>query len=173
MSTSPPTGYLEVGHVRRAHGLRGDVYVQLLTDRVERIAAGREFWSTAGPLRVVDHRTAAKGRHVVRFDGVADRTAAERLTNLALYAPPLEAGEDLWVHELIGRVVVDQHGTVRGPCVAVVANPAADLLELASGALVPTNFIVGIDDPHDVDGASTIRVDVPEGLFDDPADDAP
>jgi 16S rRNA processing protein RimM len=41
----------------------------------------------------------------------------------------------------------------------VLANPAADLLELDNGALVPSNFVVSID-------ADTIHVDTPDGLFD-------
>jgi 16S rRNA processing protein RimM len=44
-------------------------------------------------------------------------------------------------------------------CVSVLANPAADLLELESGALVPSNFVVS-----NADGV--IVVDAPEGLFD-------
>jgi 16S rRNA processing protein RimM len=60
---------------------------------------------------------------------------------------------------MIGKPVVDADGTERGVCVAVLANPAADLLELDSGALVPSNFVVSID-------GDTIRVDTPDGLFD-------
>jgi 16S rRNA processing protein RimM len=146
--------------VRRAHGLHGDVFVQLISDRRDRVAPGRTFWTDRGELTVVRHRTAANGRHVVGFATVADRTAAERLANCALYAAPLDdATDELWVHELIGRSVVDQHGVARGVCTAVVANPAADLLELDSGALVPSNFIDGLD-------GATIRVAVPDGLFD-------
>ena len=65
----------------------------------------------------------------------------------------------LWVHELIGRRVVEVDGTEHGTCVSVIANPAADLLELDSGALVPSNFVVS-----NADGV--IVVDTPEGLFD-------
>jgi 16S rRNA processing protein RimM len=46
-----------------------------------------------------------------------------------------------------------------GRCVGVVANPAADLLELDSGALVPVVFIVD----HTPD---RVTIDPPEGLFD-------
>ena len=31
---------LEVGHIRRAHGLRGEVFVQLISDSDVRVAAG-------------------------------------------------------------------------------------------------------------------------------------
>ena len=54
--------------------------------------------------------------------------------------------------------VVEVDGTPRGVCVAVVENPAADLLELDSGALVPVVFVV----EHDAD---RIVIDPPAGLF--------
>ena len=95
----------------------------------------------------------------MKFAEVADRTAAERLANLPLYAEPIDDPDALWVHELIGARVVEVDGTERGRCVSVVANPAADLLELDSGALVPSVFVVS-----NVDGV--ITVDVPDGLFD-------
>ena len=63
------------------------------------------------------------------------------------------------MHELIGTAVVDVDGTPRGTCVAVVANPAADLLELDTGALVPVVFVT----EH---SAERIVIAPPDGLFD-------
>ena len=54
--------------------------------------------------------------------------------------------------------MVEVDGTSRGTCVAVVANPAADLLELDSGALVPVVFVVERSPER-------IVIDPPEGLF--------
>ena len=88
-----------------------------------------------------------------------DRTAAERLTGAPVLAEPLDDPDALWVHDLIGSLVVETDGTERGRCVAVVANPADDLLELEDGALVPVTFVVSC-----ADGVTTI--DPPAGLFD-------
>ena len=63
------------------------------------------------------------------------------------------------MHDLIGATVVDVDGTTRGTCVSVVANPAADLLELDTGALVPVVFIT----EHT---AGRIVIAPPDGLFD-------
>jgi 16S rRNA processing protein RimM len=64
------------------------------------------------------------------------------------------------VHELVGARVVEQgSGRDRGRVVAVVANPAHDLLELDSGVLVPIVFVRSLE-------AGTATVDAPEGLFD-------
>jgi 16S rRNA processing protein RimM len=155
-------GLLEVGHIRRAHGLRGEVFVQLLSDSDARVAPGAElFAGDAGDevLVVETSRVASNGRRVVKFAGIDDRTAAERYANRLLRGRPLHDPDALWVHELIGREVVEVDGTVHGRCVAVIANPAADLLELDSGALVPSNFVVS-------NAEGVVVVDTPEGLFD-------
>ena len=67
--------------------------------------------------------------------------------------------EDLWVHELVGATVSLVDGAVVGTVTEVQANPAADLLVLDSGALVPIVFIT------DRSGGSLI-IDPPDGLFD-------
>ncbi|HZX56152.1 MAG TPA: ribosome maturation factor RimM [Ilumatobacteraceae bacterium] len=150
----------EVGRIGRAHGVNGQVYVSLLTDRVERLAPGARLLAGDQWLTVAESRQQQQ-RWLVRFEGLVDRTAAERLTNSTLMAEPLTDDHDdaLWVHDLIGSKVVDQHGVDRGTCVAVIDNPAHDMMELDSGALVPVTFVVDCRD-----GIAT--VDTPEGLFD-------
>jgi 16S rRNA processing protein RimM len=151
----------EVGRIGRAHGVRGELYVSLITDRVERIAPGARLLAGSAWLTVNESREQQGQRWLVHFDGVDDRTAAEKLTNSILLAEPLVDGDDdaLWVHELIGSRVVDRQGVDRGTCVAVFDNPAHDILELDSGALVPVTFVIACSG-----GVTTI--DPPEGLFD-------
>ena len=157
-SISPPDGWLEIGHVRRPHGLRGDAFIQLVTDRAERLDPGSTLWCGGRELVVARSRTGSNGRWVAGFEEIPDRDAVAPLNNSPLFAAPLDDTEAFWVHEIIGLPVVDQHGDDHGPCAAVVENPASDLLELESGALIPSDFIESIDD--------VIRVVVPEGLFD-------
>lgn len=149
---------LEIGRIGRPHGVRGEVYVDLLTDREERLAPGSRLRARDGELVVVTARR-SNDRWLVWFEGFTDRTHAERFTNASLFAAPIDDPDALWIHDLIGSTVVEIDGTDRGRCVSVVANPAHDLLELDSGALVPVTFVVS-----SVDGVTTI--DVPEGLFD-------
>jgi 16S rRNA processing protein RimM len=75
-----------------------------------------------------------------------------------LAAEPIEDPNALWVHQLIGAEVIEATGTARGRCVAVIDNPAADLLELESGALVPAAFVVSVAE-------GVVTIDPPEGLF--------
>ena len=156
---SPPEGWLEIGHIRRPHGLRGDAFVQLVTDRHERLGIGAELWARGGLLTVARSRQANNGRWIAAFDTIVSRDAVQSFCNEPLYAAPLDDADALWVHELIGRFVTDQHGVDRGVCVAVLDNPASDLLELESGALVPIVFVGEVGE--------VITVDVPDGLFDD------
>ena len=149
----------EVGRVGRAHGVRGEVYVLLITDRVERLAPGARLLAGSQWLTVSESRPQQQ-RWLVHFAGVDDRTAAETLTNSTLLAEPIvdDRADALWVHELIGSRVVDRQGVERGTCVAVLDNPAHDILELDNGALIPVNFVLTCSD-----GVTT--VDPPEGLF--------
>lgn len=152
---------LHVGRVDKAHGLRGEVVVSLVTNRAERVAPGARLYldEAGGRELVVLTSIPFTHRWIVAFDGIFDRNASESIAHRDLYAEPLDDPDALWVHELVGKRVVDQHGTDRGPVVSVEANPASDLLVLDSGALVPMTFVVATD-------ADVVTVDVPDGLFD-------
>ena len=134
------------------------MFVQLVTDRTERLAVGSALSSAQGEVTVESSKLLPNGRWVVKFDQIADRTAAEAWTNVALHAAPIDDIDALWFHELIGSKVVEADGTERGTCTKVLTNPAADILELDTGHLVPTTFVVA-----QVDGVVT--VEVPDGLF--------
>jgi 16S rRNA processing protein RimM len=135
--------------------------VDLITDRTERLAVGARLQAGERWLTVATARPAGT-RWLVHFDGIADRTAAEKLVNLPLLAEPLPvapADDAMYVHNLIGAEVVDTAGTSYGACTAVLANPAHDILELEGGALVPVVFVVSVADGR-------IVIDPPDGLFD-------
>jgi 16S rRNA processing protein RimM len=150
---------LEVGSIGKAHGLRGEVQVRLTTDLASRLDPGAVLSTDRGDLTVVSSRP-HQGVWLVLFEGVADRSSAEALRGLVLRAEPLaDAGGD-FVHDLVGCRVVEVDGTDRGEVVAVQANPAADLLVLDDGRLVPMTFV------GEVVPGERVVVDVPEGLFD-------
>ena len=149
----------------RPHGLRGEVVVELVSTIEDRLAAGSVL-ECQGRELVVERSQAVPGkssprggRWLVQFAGVDSREEAERLVGSTLRAEPLAGAEGLWVHEMIGSVVVDQFGQRHGIVTSVQANPASDLLVLEDGALVPLTFVVAT-----VPGQLT--VDAPPGLFD-------
>ena len=156
---------LEIGHVARPHGLRGEVVVELVSTVEARLSIGSVL-ECQGRQLVVQHSQLVPGRAgprggrwLVHFAGVDSREEAEALVGATLRAEPLTGAEGLWVHELIGSLVVDQTGQNHGKVTAVEANPASDLLVLDSGALVPLTFVVAAE-------PGKLTVDAPPGLFD-------
>ncbi len=149
---------LEVGRIIKAHGLKGQVLVDLWSDRVERLAAGETLLSERGPL-VVTASAPHQARFIVSFDGISTREAAERLHGVVLSAPRIEDDTVIWIDQLFGAEVVDAAGVRHGVVVDVEANPASDLMVLDTGSLVPLTFVVSVDANH------RVVVDAPEGLF--------
>ena len=139
--------------------------VTLHTARVERLAPGSVLSTDRGELTVGSSRPHQQ-RLLVRFDRIPDRDAAESWRGVVLSAEPLDDPDDdtLWVHQVVGAELVDQHGRSHGRVQAVLDNPASDLLELEDGRLVPSVFIV------DYQPGVRVAVEVPSGLLDDPDD---
>jgi 16S rRNA processing protein RimM len=147
---------LEVGRVVKPHGLKGEVIVELITTRTDRLVPGARF----GDLEIVNVKP-HQHRWIVGFAGVTTREGAEALRRRVLSAEPIQDGDTdaLWVHELIGADVIDTAGTWLGVVTAVEANPASDLLVLDGGGLVPLRFVVDHED-------GKVTVDPPAGLLD-------
>ena len=148
-----------MGHIGRAHGLKGDVVVHLTTNRAERVDPGAVLHGPERPLEVVRSEPVKASSHRVRFAGIDGREAAEALRGIPLWAEPIIDDDAVWAHEVIGAVLVDQHGAAHGPVVAMEANPASDLLVLESGGLVPVRFV------RRVDPGRRVEVDIPNGLL--------
>jgi len=172
-----PDARLEVGRIAKPHGLRGEVVVELTTTERSRLAAGAVLHA-GGRALVVESAIPHQRRWIVRFADVLSREAADVLAGAVLTAEAKDLPDDgepdaLWAHELVGARVVDLQGTDWGRVVALVANPASDLLELDSGQLVPLRFVVGgvevVEAPPAAaaDGAPTrqVRIDPPAGLL--------
>src|SRR5471030_44516 len=88
--TSSTTDLLKVGRVAKAHGLRGEVVVQLWTDQTQRVDPGSELTTHRGTLTVVWSTPFGPDRYIVQFEGVLDRDAADSLRGVELEAEPLE-----------------------------------------------------------------------------------
>jgi len=155
-ATERPT--LDVGRIIKAQGLKGQVLVDLWTDRTERLAPGSELTTDRGTLSVLASG-AHQQRFIVTFDEISTREEAERWRGVVLSAPRLEDESVIWIDQLYDAEVFDAKGVRRGIVTGVEANPASDLLVLDSGALVPLTFVTNVDANVRID------VDVPDGLF--------
>ncbi|MCF3105856.1 ribosome maturation factor RimM [Streptomyces roseoverticillatus] len=170
---------LVVGRIGRAHGIRGEVTVEVRTDEPElRLGPGAVLATdpaSAGPLTIESGRVHS-GRLLLRFAGVGDRTAAEALRNILLIAEvdPEEAPEDpeeFYDHQLMDLEVVTVDGTVVGRISEISHLPSQDLfiVERADGSEVMIPFVSEIVTEIDLDEQRAV-VDPPRGLID--ADEA-
>ena len=150
---------LEIGAIAKPHGLKGEVIVSLVTDRTERLDPGTVLQTDKGPLTVVS-AVPHQHRWRVRFEGFSTREEADVLHGLVLRAEPIDDPDTWFVHDLIGCEVVTVGGEAVGRCVSIIDNPAHDMVELESGALVPMPFVT------EVEPGSRIVIDPPDGLLD-------
>ena len=122
---------VNVGKVTRAHGVRGEVAVLVLSDNPDRFAPGATVFLEDGrPLTVTASRSHG-GRLLVTFEGVSDRSAADDLRGRSLvvpesWLPELPEGE-WWPHQLEGCEVVTESGRTLGTLTDVILNPANDI----------------------------------------------
>jgi 16S rRNA processing protein RimM len=168
---------LVVGRIGRAHGIRGEVSVEVRTDEPElRLGPGAVLATdppTAGPLTIATGRVHS-GRLMLRFEGVADRNAAEALRNVLLIAEvdPEERPEDpeeFYDHQLIDLDVVTKDGRQVGRIEEITHLPYQDLLVVRrpDGGEVLIPFVGEIVPEIDL-GEQRAVIDPPPGLLDEP-----
>ncbi|MCW5682476.1 MAG: ribosome maturation factor RimM [Xanthobacteraceae bacterium] len=165
-----------VAKIGAAHGLRGEVRLQVFTQDPDAVLGFGELESEDGTkkFRVASLRT-AKGHFVAKLAGVNDRNASELLTNIELFVardklPKIEADGEFYHADLIGLRVEDKSGKNYGVVIAVRNYGASDLIEVAeppkkSGTLIP--FIDEFVPEVDVEAGRVVIVPAP-GLFDEP-----
>jgi len=175
----PDAEFVIVGRVRKAHGIRGELVVEPITDTPERIfAPGQRVF--AGTVRGdlapdrrelhVDRATRFKEGFIVAFREIADRTTAEQWRNRFFLVPPgevppLDEGE-VYVHELVGMRALLESGAPLGEVDAVYELPhglAIDVKRADGGGTVLLLYqqsVIAVDRE-----TRTLTVTVPEGLL--------
>lgn len=167
---------LLVGRVAKAHGIAGELAVDIHTDSPdERFAPGAVLSArlrdrSVRPVTVATVR-AHSGRLLVRFDEVPDRTVAETMRGAQLLVdaadlPPSEDPDAFYDHELEGLAAVLADGTEVGTVREIARSPGAELLVISrpdgTESLVP--FVREIVPEVDVRGGRVV-LDPPEGLL--------
>ncbi|MFF4084245.1 ribosome maturation factor RimM [Streptomyces sp. NPDC001777] len=167
---------LVVARIGRAHGIKGEVTVEVRTDEPElRLGPGAVLATEpagAGPLTIETGRVHS-GRLLLRFEGVRDRTAAEALRNTLLIAEvdPDELPEDpeeFYDHQLMDLDVVLTDGTVVGRISEITHLPSQDLfiVERPDGSEVMIPFVEEIVTEIDLEEQRAVIVP-PPGLIDE------
>ena len=170
------TQLLLVGRVAKAHGIGGELAVDVHTDAPdERFSPGAVLSARLRDRSVrmltVSAARPHSGRLLVRFDEVSDRTVAEGLRGAQLLVdaadlPPSEDPDAFYDHELEGLAAVLEDGTEIGKVREIARSPGGELLvvDLAEGgeALVP--FVREIVPEIDIPGGRVVLTP-PEGLL--------
>jgi 16S rRNA processing protein RimM len=166
---------LVVGRVVKAHGVSGEVVVEVRTDDPGgRFAPGTTLRGRlkGGSERtfMVDAAREHSGRLLVRIDGVADRNAADALRGMVFLVdsadlPPIEDPDEFYDHQLEGLQVRTAAGAAVGTVAEVLHTAAGELLSVRDGdreVLVP--FVSAIVTSVSL-ADHVIEIDPPEGLL--------
>lgn len=173
------TEFYLVGRVRRAHGIRGELVIEALTDAPDAIfAAGRRVFagtpegdvSAGQPELQILRATPFKGGWIVAFEGITDKTTSDLWRGRTLLLPENEVQApsegELFIHDLVGMRVVRVSGEGLGEVSEVFEMPQGLVIEVqrAEGKPILLQF-----DDHTVTKVDAeqrvIHVDPVEGLI--------
>jgi len=167
-----------VGVIGRAHGIRGEVAIDVRTDEPQRrFAVGNilRVEDTTRTFRVVSSRLHS-GRWLLGFAEIADRSGAEQARGIRLVTDvdPTERPadpEEYFDRQLVGLTVLAADGKLIGRVGGVLHHPAQDLLEVdGDEARHLISFDSAIVPEIDLAAATLTLADVPGLLGEDPSD---
>lgn len=168
---------LMVGRVVKAHGITGELVVDVRTDDPAlRFAPGSTLRAKGSDRREGSYTVEAVRPHgvrlLVRLSGVADRDAADALRGSVFVVdstdlPPIDEDDTYYDHQLEGLRVQTTAGLELGTVTEVLHTAAGELLavkrEQAPELLVP--FVSAIVTSVSLaDGV--VEIDPPDGLLD-------
>ncbi|MCG2585671.1 ribosome maturation factor RimM [Massilia sp. TS11] len=155
---SVPADLIEVGYLAGAYGVVGMVRVRPHSTEADALLSVKTWWlEKSGHLYPVQVRQARyhSGDVVARFDGPADRDAAEALKGHVVKIsraefPALPEDEYYWT-DLIGLQVINEQGETIGTVHDMMHNGAQSILRVeradASETLIPfvDQFVKTVD----------------------------
>lgn len=133
-NTGSPNGeplYLSVGFLRRPHGLKGEIIMDLHTDFPERMKKGRKVFigDDHKLMSLINVRPHQKGL-LVKFQNVETPEDAGLYRNQWVYVQtkdvPLPEGQH-YKHKLLGTKVVDENNSPLGELVEILETGANDV----------------------------------------------
>ena len=148
--------YLAVGKLRHAHGIKGEILMEVFTDFPERLQPGMVLYlgPQAVELKLLKHRPHNEGL-LMTFEGYSTPEAVGELRNQVLFVktadrPPLAEGE-YYHHQLINLEVITDTGASIGNVAEILETGASDLLVIrppfGTDVLIPITdaFVRNID----------------------------
>ena len=175
-SGSPIAGepvYLIVGYLRRAHGVRGEMVMEIQTDFPERLKPKKKVFvgKHYQPMIIASVRNQREGL-LIKLNGIDTPEDAARYNNQLVYVtaadrPPLPKGQ-FYIHELIGFDVEDEEDKSIGTLSDIMQTGANDVYVVTrvdgSELLLPVISSVVLDIDAD---RRLIRVHLLDGLIED------
>jgi 16S rRNA processing protein RimM len=143
-----------VGRITKPHGVKGEVVVFVLTEVEQRFADGSRLMLEDGRTLTVAASRPDRGKLLVRFEELADRTAVEPLTGAYLFVSegdvPAAPEDAYWPHQLEGAEVLTESGRSLGSIVEIISTPANDVWVARDGEreiLIPAlkDVVVSVD----------------------------
>jgi len=132
-SNSDEPLYLAIGKLRRAHGVKGEILMDVVTDFPEKISHGRKVFIGENNLEF----TIDKSRHhakglLLTFEGLYDRSSVEVYRNKIVYILRSEVSEELpedtyYHHQIIGLSVITEEGERIGVLQDILETGANDV----------------------------------------------
>jgi len=165
-----------VGWVKQAHGIRGELFVQLYASKADWLSDLNKIMLLApmdSELKTWEVEVCRPHKEglILKVKGVSDRNTSETMRKSGVYIPEkllqAEEGDGLFLKQVLNFTVIDPAGVILGKIVGFGTNGVQDLLrvERENGveALVPfvEAFIVNIDFDKQL-----VKMDLPQGLID-------
>ena len=129
-------GLLAIGRVARAHGLKGELRVELFFDGSDALEHVSELWlsreqdSAEGAQKhAIEWARPVPKAYLVKLEGVAERNASEALRGSSVWvarsALPASTETEYYLVDLIGAKVTGPEGDI-GTVIEIATHPSVD-----------------------------------------------
>jgi 16S rRNA processing protein RimM len=131
-------GLLAIGRVARAHGLKGELRVELFFDGSDALEHSSELWlsqkaetADAAQKHGIEWARPVPKAYLVKLEGVVERNAAEALRGRTVWvarsALPESDASEYYLVDLIGAKVTGPEGHI-GTVIEIATHPSVDAL---------------------------------------------
>ena len=139
--------FLQLGILRKPHGISGEIFLEVLTDKPEPIISGGKYYIGESHLekKIKAFRIINNGL-LVLFEGITCRDEVEEYRNNNLYIltseiPDLPANE-FYYHQIIGMTVVDEKNQMIGTVVDINKTKANDVYQIKRYDKSPEDILI-------------------------------
>ena len=161
----------KIGIIGKAHGVKGELSIQIDDDIFDRVDADYLVLKLDGifvPFFMEEYRFKSDSVALVKFEGVDTQERARELTGVEVYFPRELAEQDenaeLSYSALVGYTLIDDNSGKPVGTIAYVDEQTINIMfELEDGLLIPANddLITDIDMSK-----QQITMTIPDGLLD-------